>query len=220
LIAFGLSKRHCRKKRENCEAQKKNLLQGSRGGHFMKLIVTGKNMGVSDKVRDYLEEKVGKFEKYFRSNLEVHATFGHRDRQHKNVQIVEITIPMKLGGFFRVQEEDVTMEAAIDLAVEKLQKQIAKHKTKLEKRYKGHDTIRFENIPAFLVPEGAEAEEEKHEVIRTKRFAVKPMDAEEAILQMEMVGHNFYVFRNQETDELNVVYIRKDGKYGLIEPNL
>lgn len=181
----------------------------------MKLIVTGKNMGVNEKTREYLESKIDKFDKYFRSDLEVQATFGHRHSKNRNVQIVEITIPMKMGGIFRVQEEDENVEAAIDLAIDKLQKQISKHKSKLERRYKSNDTIRFEQIPT-PTPE----EEAKHELVRTKKFAIKPMDAEEAVLQMEMLGHNFYVFRNQDTDEVNVVYARKDGKYGIIEPTV
>jgi putative sigma-54 modulation protein len=192
----------------------RSLATAVRGGNFMKLIVTGRNMGVNETHRDYLEEKIEKYSKYFRSDLEVHATFSHRHSKNKNFQIVEITIPLKLGGIIRVQEEDLTIETAIDLAVEKLNKQIGKHKTKLEKRYRENDSIRFEQIPE------QEEAEEKLEVVKTKRFAIKPMDPEEAVLQMEMMGHNFYVFRNQDSDEINVVYARKDGKYGLIEPTV
>lgn len=180
----------------------------------MKVIVTGKNLSINDKVKEYLEEKITKFDKYFRSDLEIHATFSHRRSQNKNFQIVEITIPMKMGGIFRVQEESEDMLVSVDLAVDKLQTQIGKHKTRLEKRYKGHDTIRFEQIPMVQ-----ESEEGKLDIVKTKKFPIKPMDPEEAVLQMEMLGHDFYVFRNGETDEVNIVYARKDGKYGLIEPD-
>lgn len=178
----------------------------------MKIIVTGKNLSVNDRVREYLEEKVIKFEKYFNTDIEVHATFSHRRSQNKNFQIVELTIPLKMGNVFRVQSESEDMFASVDEAIDTLQKQITKHKTKLEKRFRSNETIRFEQIP-----QAVEAEE-KLDIVRTKRFPVKPMDPEEAVLQMEMLGHDFYVFRNGETDEINIVYARKDGKYGLIEP--
>lgn len=178
----------------------------------MKVIVTGKNLSVNDRVKEYMEEKVGKFERYFQTDIEVHATFSHRRSQNKNFQIVELTIPLKTGGVFRVQSESEDMFASIDEAIDTLQKQITKHKTKLEKRYRSNETIRFEQIPQPV------EEEEKLEIVRTKKFPVKPMDPEEAVLQMEMMGHDFFVFRNGDTDEINIVYARKDGKFGLIEP--
>jgi putative sigma-54 modulation protein len=177
----------------------------------MKVIVAGRNMEITDSLRKMVEEKLDKFEKYFKSDIEATATFSVQ----KNRQIVEITIPLKNGAMFRAEESSPDMYASIDMAVEKLQKQMSKHKTKLEKRYKGHDTIRFESIPDSNVVNPVE-----NGIVKTKRFPVKPMDAEEAILQMELLGHNFFVFRNGETDEVNVVYLRKDGKYGLIEPTL
>lgn len=175
----------------------------------MKVIVTGRNMHVRDSLVEQVERKLSKFEKYFRSDIEIHATFSHQ----KNDQIVEITIPIKNGATFRAEERSGDMDTSIDLAVDKLARQITKHKTKLEKRYRGHETIRFEEIPS-----AGTAEAEGPQIVKNKRFFMKPMDPEEAAMQMELLGHSFFVFRNRETDEMNVVYTRKDGKFGLIEP--
>ncbi len=179
----------------------------------MKVIVTGRNLHVRETMADYVEKKLAKFDKYFRNEVEVHATFSHQ----KADQIVEITIPLKNDVIFRVEERTGDMYASIDQAVDKLAKQISKHKTKIEKRFRGHDTIRFEEIPSESLVEETES---ALDIVKTKRFPIKPMDPEEAVLQMEMLGHNFYVFLNGETDEVNVVYGRKDGRYGLIEPEL
>jgi len=178
----------------------------------MKLFITGRNLGVSEALENQLTTKLEKFDKYFRSDVEVHATLSHSRRRNKNFQIVEITIPLKGDATIRVEEESEDMYASIDMAIDKLSSQIVKHKTKLEKRYRGHETIRFEQIPT------APVEDDLHEVVKNKNFFLKPMDSEEAILQMNLLGHNFYVFRNGDTDDVNVVYARKDGKYGLIEP--
>ncbi|MFZ5968192.1 MAG: ribosome hibernation-promoting factor, HPF/YfiA family [Bacillota bacterium] len=175
----------------------------------MKVKVTGRNVEVTDALRDTIISKLEKFDKYFKEDTEAQATLSVQ----KNRQIVELTIPIN-GSLLRSEEATEDMYTSMDKVVDKLNRQIRKHKTRLEKRYQGHDTIRFEYIPDI------EKEEEKPEakIVKTKRFAVKPMDAEEAVLQMDMLGHNFYVFTNAETDEVNVVYKRKDGNYGLIEP--
>lgn len=179
----------------------------------MKVIVSGKNMAVTDALRETIEQKLGRFEKYFRTDVEAHVTLSYQDvKTAKNCQIVEVTIPLKSGVMFRGEEYGDDMYTAVDKVVDKLKRQIDKHKTKIEKRYHKHDTIRFENIPDLK----EDIIEQK--IVRTKQFSVKPMDAEEAVLQMEMLGHDFYVFVNHETEEINVVYMRKDGQYGLIEP--
>ncbi len=175
----------------------------------MKVIVTGRNMQVRDSLVEQVESKLTKFERYFRSDIEIHATFSHQ----KTDQIVEITIPIKNGATIRAEERSKDMETSIDLAVDKLARQITKHKTKLEKRYRGHETIRFEQIPS-----AAQEELEGPQIVRNKKFFMKPMDAEEAAMQMELLGHSFFVFRNRDTEEMNVIYARKDGKFGLIEP--
>ena len=179
------------------------------GADYMKVIVTGRNMHVRDSLVEQVEKKLSKFERYFNSDIEVHATFSHQ----KADQIVEITIPLKQGTTIRAEERSGNMESSIDMAIDKLARQISKHKTKLEKRYRGHETIRFEEIP-----NAETGEPDGPQIVRNKKFFMKPMDPEEAAMQMELLGHNFFVFRNRDTEEMNVVYARKDGKFGLIEP--
>lgn len=176
----------------------------------MKVVVSGKNQQVRDDLKDVIEEKLQKFEKYFNSSIEAHATLTHR----KDKQIVEVTIPLKNGVIFRAEDTDYDVNVCIDRVIDRLSKQMKKHKTKLEKRYHAHDTIRFESIPDNKEELIAQS------IVKTKKFAVKPMDPEEAVLQMEMLGHDFFVFRNSDSEEVNVVYHRKDGQYGIIEPIL
>lgn len=175
----------------------------------MKIIVSGKNVEVTSALRDTVESKLEKLDKYFNNELEAQATLS----VEKNRQTIEVTIPIN-GSILRAEESTEDMYSAIDNVVDKLTKQLRRYKNKLEdkNRYK---TIRFENIPPY---KENEKESEESKIVKTKRFAMKPMDAEEAVLQMELLGHNFYVFSDAETDEVNVVYKRKDGNYGLIEP--
>lgn len=174
----------------------------------MRVIVSGKNMSITDSLREGVESKFMKFDKYFKTDVEAHVTLSYQ----KDRQIVEVTVPLKQGVIFRAEEYSDDMYTSIDKVIDKLKKQIDKHKTKIQKRYQKNDTIRFENIPDMV----EEVPEKK--IVRTKQFSVKPMDAEEAVLQMEMLGHDFYVFTNLESEQINVVYLRKDGQYGLIEP--
>lgn len=176
----------------------------------MRVIVTGRNLVITEAIKDQVEKKLGKFDKYFKSDVEAHATFSTQ----KNNHIVEVTIPLKNGTFFRAEGITEDMYQSIDDAVDKISKQMKKHKTKIEKRFHANDSIRFEEIP-----ESTEVYEEQA-IVKTKRFGVKPMMAEEAVLQMELLGHDFFVFLNGDTDEINVVYKRKDGDFGLIEPYL
>lgn len=175
----------------------------------MKIIVSGKNVEVTNALRNTVESKLEKLDKYFNNELEAQVTLSVQ----KNRQIIEVTIPIN-GSILRGEESTEDMYSAIDNVVDKLTKQLRRYKNKLEdkNRYK---TIRFENIPSY---KESEKESEESKIVKTKRFAMKPMDAEEAVLQMELLGHNFYVFSDAETDEVNVVYKRKDGNYGLIEP--
>jgi len=174
----------------------------------MKIKVSGRNLEITNALRDAVTTKLERFGKYFRDDIEAQATLS----VEKSRQIIEITIPLN-GAILRAEESTDDMYTSIDRAIEKLYKQMEKYKTRLEKRYQGHDTIRFEKIPSIEFEE-----KDKGKIVKTKRFPVKPMDAEEAVLQMELLGHNFFVFTNAETDEVNVVYKRKDGNYGLIEP--
>ncbi|SCY86320.1 ribosome hibernation-promoting factor, HPF/YfiA family [Alkaliphilus peptidifermentans] len=175
----------------------------------MKVIVSGRNVEVTDALRNSVEAKISKLEKYFNRDAEAQATLS----VEKQRQIIEVTIPID-GSLLRAEEATDDMYTSIDKVVDKLSRQLRKHKTKLENRNIKFETIRFENIPALKEDEGFI----EPKIVKTKRFAIKPMSSEEAVLQMELIGHNFFVYANSDTDEVNVVYKRKDGNYGLIEP--
>ncbi len=178
---------------------------------FMRIIVSGKNMDITDALRDIAESKLERIDKLFGTEVDAQVTMS----VEKNRQIVEITIPLKNGVLLRAEESTNDMYTSIDKSVDKLHKQLEKQKTRIEKRYRGHESIRVENIADV-----EEAEKGDLKIVKTKRFPVKPMDPEEAVLQMELMGHSFFVFGNSESEEVNVVYKRKDGNYGLIEPTI
>ena len=173
----------------------------------MNLVISGKNLDITEGLRSAIEEKIGKLERYFTDTTEVHVTLS----TEKNRQKIEITIPMK-GSIIRAEEVSSDMYVSIDLVEEVIERQLRKYKNKL---------IDKEQNAAHLSQSFIEAddfEDEDIQFIRSKKFAMKPMDPEEACVQMELIGHNFFVFRNSETDEVNVVYKRKGNTYGLIEP--
>ena len=174
----------------------------------MKTIVSGRNMNVTDALRDTIQSKLGKLDRFFHRELEAQVTLSIEKNRH----IIEVTIPFN-GSILRAEEATEDMYRSIDGVVDKLTRQLEKQKNKLENRINRYETIRFENI---RVDEEDDTEEAR--IVRTKRFLIKPMDSEEAVLQMELLGHNFFVFVDVETDDVNVVYKRKDGDYGLIEP--
>ena len=173
----------------------------------MNLVLSGTNLDITEGLRSAIEEKIGKLERYFTDTTEVHVTLS----TEKNRQKIEITIPMK-GSIIRAEEVSSDMYVSIDLVEEVIERQLRKYKNKL---------IDKEQNAAHLSQSFIEAddfEDEDIQIIRSKKFAMKPMDPEEACVQMELIGHNFFVFRNSETDEVNVVYKRKGNTYGLIEP--
>ncbi len=173
----------------------------------MKFIISGKNIDVTDGLRVAVNEKIGKLERYFTDSTEIHVTLSTEKERQK----IEVTIPMK-GNIIRAEQESSDMYVSIDLVEEIIERQLRKYKTKLIEKQQTAVSLK----KAFIEEESEDDEEIR--IIRTKRFAVKPMDAEEACVQMELLGHNFFVFRNAETDEVNVVYRRKNNTYGLIEP--
>jgi len=173
----------------------------------MKFIISGKNLDITDGLRAAVNEKIGKLERYFTEDTEIYVTLStEKDRQK-----IEVTIPMK-GSIIRAEQESSDMYVSIDLVEEIIERQLRKYKTKLIEK---HQTA--VNLNKSFIEEETDNLEEIN-IIRTKRFAVKPMDAEEACVQMELLGHDFFVFRNAFTDEVNVVYKRKNNTYGLIEP--
>ncbi|WP_110928464.1 ribosome hibernation-promoting factor, HPF/YfiA family [Bacillus massiliglaciei] len=180
--------------------------------------VRGENIEVTPAIREYVEKKIGKLERYFANTPD--ATVQVNLRVDKEAAKVEVTIPMK-NLVLRAEEEHPDMYAAIDLINDKLERQIRKHKTKINRKLRGSNTPPelFAAAAAETAEPEIEEEESDLEVVRNKRFDLKPMDSEEAILQMNLLGHNFFVYTNAETNSTNVVYRRKDGRYGLIEPN-
>ncbi|HHX78041.1 MAG TPA: ribosome-associated translation inhibitor RaiA [Firmicutes bacterium] len=172
----------------------------------MKIAVRGKNIDVTPALRDYASKRISKLDKYF-DNAEAQVNLSVTKESH----IVEVTVLVN-GLIIRGEEETEDMYASIDLVIEKLEKQIEKYKTRLIKRTRnGNKTAAGQN-------EGEIAGEEEPRIVRTKRFDMKPMAVEEAIMQMNLVGHDFFVFVNAQTENVNVVYRRKDKNYGLIEP--
>lgn len=175
----------------------------------MKMNYVGKNnMEVTDALRDVTEKKLSKLDKYFQKDIVGNVTFS----TVKNSKIIEVTINLP-GTIIRAEESSDDMYASIDKAVDVLERQVRKYKTKLQKRYQNGETIRFENV----VPLPAD-NTDKPKLVKKKKFGLKPMSSEEAILQMELLGHNFFVYMDSDKDEIAVVYKRKDGDYGIIEP--
>ncbi len=176
----------------------------------MRITITGKGMEVSDYLKEITEKKVNKLSRYFKPDTEAHVTMSIERSRH----IAEVTIPFD-GAVLRGEEATGDMYASIDGVLKKLEKQILKHRTKLEKRlrqdaYKNGAPIYDENT----------VEEAALKIVRTKRYTAKPMDLNEAILQMELLGHEFFIFTNSKTNEVNVLYKRKDGNVGLLEPEI
>lgn len=173
----------------------------------MKFIISGKNLDVTDGLKAAIEEKIGKLERYFTPETEVHVALSVEKERQK----IEITIPMK-GNIVRAEQVSDDMYVSIDLVEEVIERQLRKYKNKLVDRQQSAASL----SKAFIEEEIEEDDEIK--IIRSKKFGMKPMDPEEACIQMELLGHNFYVFRNAATDEVNVVYKRKGNTFGLIEP--
>lgn len=182
----------------------------------MKFIISGKNIDVTPGLKDTIEQKLGKLERYFTPETEIIVTLS----VEKERQTIEVTIPVK-GHIIRSEQTSNDMYVSIDLVEEIIQRQLRKYKNKLVAKSQGHPTAvspgnNFKK-EFFESDEKIDTDDEVR-IIRTKRFGIKPMYAEDACIQMDLVGHSFFVFSNAETDEVNVVYKRKDGSFGLIEP--
>jgi len=181
----------------------------------MNCVIHGNNIEVTEALREFIEKKISRLEKYFHTSpsIAAHITLSVIHDEHK----VEVTIPFP-GVLVHAEEKSIDMYASIDLVLDKLERQIRKYKTKMNRKLRRERSLRSQfyhngHQAVALV----DAEDEPFEVVRKKRFHLKPMDVDEAIMQMEMLGHHFFVFSNAETNEVNVVYCRKDGGYGLIE---
>ena len=173
----------------------------------MKFIITGKNIDLTPGLQQAVETKLKKLDRYFNPDTEARVTLS----VSKAGQQIEVTVPVK-GGIIRAEQTSEDMYTSIDLVQDTIVRQMKKYKTRLLDSYKAGGDF----SPAY-VDEPVE-DDNQIKIVRSKKFAIKPMDPEEACLQMEMLNHTFYVFRNAKTDEVNVVYKRKGGTYGLIEP--
>ena len=175
----------------------------------MKFIIIGKNIDVTPGLREAVESKLGKLERYFTPNTEIHVTLSVQ----KGHQKIEVTIPVK-GGMVRSEQESSDMYVSIDLVEEVIERQLRKYKNKLVAREQDGGNFKQE----FFESEDTVEDDGEIKIVRTKKFGFKPMYPEDACVQMELLGHDFYVFCNAESDEVNVVYRRKNGTFGLHEP--
>ena len=188
----------------------------------MKYTYVGKNIEIGNRLKTRFEKKTAKLEKFFSPETEATATFSIVKNQH----ILELTI-FHNGILFRAEERSDDMYISIDRVVDVIERQIRKNKTRLSRRihenvYRAEDYAAMEEIATGAADDNEETsyvvEESEYIIARTKKFQVKPMDVDEAILQMNLLGHEFFVFTNADTKQVNVVYKRKDDSYGLIEP--
>ena len=173
----------------------------------MKYTISGKNIEVTEGLRSAIYEKLGRLEKFFAEDTDVQVTFSVEKERQK----IEVTIPMK-GHIIRAEQSSDDMYVSIDLVEEVIERQVTRYKKKITDKEQNKAYM----ADTFFADDDGDDEEVK--IIRSKRFAVKPMYPEDACVQMELLGHSFYVFRNAETDEVNVVYKRRGNTYGLIEP--
>ncbi len=173
----------------------------------MRFVITGRNIEVTDGLRSAVEEKLGKLDRFFSPDTEVIVTLSVEKERQK----IEVTIPVK-GNIIRSEQVSNDMYVSIDLVEEVIERQLKKYKNKIIDQKQNQAAFAKEFIEKDF------DDEAEVKIIRTKKFGVKPMDPEEACVQMELLGHNFFVFFNSETEEINVVYKRKGNTYGLIEP--
>lgn len=177
--------------------------------------IRGENIEVTQAIRDYVEKRISKLEKYFEKDMKNTAHVNLRVYPDKQAK-VEVTIPLPYLTL-RAEEVSNDLYASVDLVTDKLERQIRKYKTKVNRksREKGFKNLEF--IQNETQPADDSDDESKFDVVRTKRLALKPMDNEEAILQMDMLGHDFFIYEDADTSGIDIVYRRNDGRYGLIE---
>ena len=174
----------------------------------MKITITGKNFNTYQHLEDTIEKKLEKLDKYFAEDIEAKVVLS----QERNKDKIEVNINAK-GAQFRTEQVAEDIYEGLDKAIDKLSRQMSKFKGKLQKKYQDNKSVRFEAIPALE----SEDETEVGKVVKTKKVELRPMSADDAVLEMEMSGHDFFVFLDEETDRVNVVYKRKDDNYGVLE---
>lgn len=175
----------------------------------MRITITGRNVDLTDGLKNAINTKLGKLEKYFTPDTDVFVTLSVEKERQK----IEVTIPVK-GNIIRSEQVSNDMYVSVDLAAEVIERQLKKYRTK----FRADQQAGAASLRTDFIEREVEEEDEEVRIVRTKKFDIKPMYAEDACVQMELLGHDFYVFCNAETDEVNVVYKRKGNTYGLIEP--
>lgn len=185
--------------------------------------IHGENLTITDAIRNYIEEKIGKLERYFNNvpNATAHVKVK---TYHNSATKIEVTIPLK-NVTLRAEERHDDLYAGIDLITSKLERQVRKYKTRVNRKNRDHGIQDvFAALPddqeikaTYNTEADKDDDEDEIEIIRSKQFSLKPMDAEEAVLQMNLLGHDFFVFRDRDSEGTSIVYKRKNGKYGLIE---
>jgi len=179
------------------------------GVDSMRITITGRNIELTPGIKEAVEEKLSKLEKYFKPETDVNVTLSVEKERQK----IEVTIPTK-GHTIRAEEVSNDMYVSIDLVEETLERQLIKYRTKIISKKMNAAA----NFKAEYLEEQIEEDEEEIKIVRSKRYDLKPMYPEDACIQMELLGHDFFVFVNAESDEVNVVYKRKGNTYGIIEP--
>jgi putative sigma-54 modulation protein len=174
----------------------------------MQYIFTGKNINITAALKEAAIQKIDKLDKYFEKEITAQVTMVVEKKSH----IIEVTIPVK-GSIIRAEEEAENMYAAIDLVIDVLERQLLKYKNKLSKKHRNQGTFKAE-----FLQKNDDVADEGSKIVRNKKFPIKPMDVDEACMEMDLLGHDFFVFRNADSNEVNVVYKRKNGDYGLIDP--
>ena len=176
----------------------------------MRIIISGKNIDITDGLRQAVEDKLSKLERYFTPETDIIVTLSIEKERQK----IEVTIPVK-GNIIRSEQVSNDMYVSIDLVEEVIERQLKKYKNKIIDQKQSAPSL--QNFQKEYIEKEIEDDEDV-KIIRTKRFGMKPMYPEDACVQMELLGHNFFVFQNAEKEEVNVVYKRKGNTYGLIEP--
>ena len=178
----------------------------------MRITITGKNIELTDGLKEAVEERLSKLEKYFAPETEVHVTLSVEKERQK----IEVTIPVK-GSVIRAEQVSNDMYVSIEVVEETIERQLKKYRKKIVTKQQNVDKFFAQE---YLSKEDDDEDDEEIRIIRSKRFGIKPMYPEDACVQMELLGHDFFVFLNAETEEVNVVYKRKGNTYGLIEPEI
>ncbi|MGL5312543.1 MAG: ribosome hibernation-promoting factor, HPF/YfiA family [Peptostreptococcaceae bacterium] len=180
----------------------------------MNIIISGKQMELTEGIKGAIEEKLGRLDFYLHPETDVKVTVSAKKARQK----VEVTIVPISGPIIRAEDIEENLYAAIDVVYDKLNKQLRRYKNRLKDRHQSNESIRFDNVDMGVYEDDFTDEDNIEIVIeRNKKFDMKPMSAEEAVLQMELIEHDFYMFRNIDTDEISIVYKRKNGGYGIIE---